>query len=223
MFPLAHWIRDCRFILVTAETESQRLWRLSAVGTVLDLPPSSKQLRGHEGRGSPDPPFAHAEAGGWAAPPVTVSNPGSCLVNSLSQRIASVRCIPTELPREPASGPPAHTGWHQVGQSMLPNWGTCYSHRGPGLWKCHPPHLPAPDRGQAPPEYPGTWALPDSLLLLHTPARSLSAPPFPGPQTKQGWFCPFPRGENQGPDKDKRRSKVAQEQPALGVSRPVGL
>lgn len=157
---------------------------LSAVGTVASTrrPPSSKQLQGPEGRRSSGSPrgrlpsaasllFTQRQAA-EAAPPATLSNPGSFTVDSLSQRITSGHCIPKELPTEPSPGPPPGplpailTGWCQVGLSVLPIWGTYDSCWGPGLEKCHFLPLPPVTEGRVPPEYPGEWSLSHSLSVF---------------------------------------------------------
>lgn len=191
--PLAHRTEDYRFIFVSAESEPQRLLRLSAVGTVRDSLPSSKQRRGHEGRGSPDPhmdsrhllPFAHTEAGGWGSSPYDCEQPWKlpCQQAVTANRLGPLhpRSCPRSQPR-----PPAHAGARLAGpccQTGAPVTAT-------GAWALEmPPLPPPPPRGHraGTPEYPPP--LP--------PAPSHSAPPFPGPCAnhtgRAGLVLPIPQ------------------------------
>lgn len=189
--PLAHRTEDYRFIFVSVESEPQQLLRLSAVGTVRDSLPSSKQRRGHEGRGSPDPhmdsrhllPFAHTEAGGWGSSPCDCEQPWKlpCQQAVTANRLGPLhpRSCPRSQPR-----PPARTRWRQVGRSMLPDWGTCYSHRGLGSGNATSPPTPTPGTQGRHPRVPSPTpscsftlrsSLPWPSCQPHRPRRAGSA------------------------------------------------
>lgn len=145
-------------------------------------PPSSKQLQGPEGRRSSGSPrgrlpsaasllFTQRQAA-EAAPPATLSNPGSFTVDSLSQRITSGHCIPKELPTEPSPAPPPGAPPSNTNR-LVPGWPVCAANLGhlrqllgAGLEKCHSLPLPPVTEGRVPPEYPGEWSLSHSLSVF---------------------------------------------------------
>ncbi|KAK2085034.1 hypothetical protein P7K49_036334 [Saguinus oedipus] len=162
--------------------------------------------------GRPPPLYSpHSEAAAGAAPPVTVSNPGSCTVNSLSQRIHPGHCLPTELPVEPASASRGRS--QQCSQAGIRKAQACFycqkGHLLQLLGACAQGMPPPPSTGTEGRNPRGVSSRTDLLPPAICPFTLEKACAVPGvshslllltlmptTQAAQSWFCPFLRGEN---------------------------